>query len=76
MLGSSKLPYGTLAFGTEGIRDAINGFDDACVILMIVDYHHLTTQLFPLNTVASQILRTNVSPLTCSMPTQKKAKPS
>ena len=32
MLGSSKLPYGTLASGTEGIRDAINGFDDACVI--------------------------------------------
>jgi len=29
VLGSSKLPYGTLAFGTEGIRDAINGFDDA-----------------------------------------------
>jgi serine/threonine-protein phosphatase 2B catalytic subunit len=32
VLGSSKLPYGTLASGTEGIRDAINGFDDACVI--------------------------------------------
>lgn len=27
--GSSKLPYGTLALGTEGIREAINGFDDA-----------------------------------------------
>ncbi|KAG6816350.1 hypothetical protein H0H87_006766 [Tephrocybe sp. NHM501043] len=27
--GSSKLPYGTLASGTEGIKDAINGFDDA-----------------------------------------------
>jgi hypothetical protein len=32
VLGSSKLPYGTLASGTEGIRDAINGFDDACVL--------------------------------------------
>ena len=31
VLGSSKLPYGTLASGTEGIRNAINGFDDACV---------------------------------------------
>ncbi|KAG5353428.1 hypothetical protein C0989_006946 [Termitomyces sp. Mn162] len=27
--GSSKLPYGMLASGTEGIKDAINGFDDA-----------------------------------------------
>ncbi|KAH7882324.1 Metallo-dependent phosphatase-like protein [Phlebopus sp. FC_14] len=27
--GSSKLPYGTLALGTEGIKDAISGFDDA-----------------------------------------------
>ncbi|KAF8804628.1 serine/threonine-protein phosphatase 2B catalytic subunit A1 [Phlegmacium glaucopus] len=29
VLGSSKLPYGTLASGTEGIREAIKGFDDA-----------------------------------------------
>lgn len=27
--GSSKLPYGTLASGAEGIKDAINTFDDA-----------------------------------------------
>ena len=27
--GSSKLPYGTLALGAEGIKDAIKGFDDA-----------------------------------------------
>ncbi|KAG8216348.1 serine/threonine-protein phosphatase 2B catalytic subunit [Butyriboletus roseoflavus] len=27
--GSGKLPYGTLALGTEGIKDAISGFDDA-----------------------------------------------
>ncbi|KAG6809694.1 3',5'-cyclic-nucleotide phosphodiesterase (PDEase) (3':5'-CNP) [Tricholoma furcatifolium] len=27
--GSNKLPYGTLASGTEGIREAIQGFDDA-----------------------------------------------
>jgi serine/threonine-protein phosphatase 2B catalytic subunit len=29
--GSTKLPYGTLAFGAEGIKDAISGFDDAYV---------------------------------------------
>ena len=29
--GSGKLPYGTLALGTEGIKDAISGFDDAYV---------------------------------------------
>jgi serine/threonine-protein phosphatase 2B catalytic subunit len=27
--GSSQLPYGTLASGTEGLKDAIAGFDDA-----------------------------------------------
>ncbi|KAF8880065.1 Metallo-dependent phosphatase-like protein [Infundibulicybe gibba] len=27
--GSSRLPYGTLASGSEGIKEAINGFDDA-----------------------------------------------
>ncbi|PPQ88534.1 hypothetical protein CVT25_009914 [Psilocybe cyanescens] len=27
--GSTKLPYGTLASGSEGIREAISGFDDA-----------------------------------------------
>jgi len=29
MSGSAKLPYGTLVLGTEGIKDAISGFDDA-----------------------------------------------
>lgn len=29
--GSGKLPYGTLASGTEGIKEAIQGFDDAYV---------------------------------------------
>lgn len=37
--GSNKLPYGTLASGTEGIRDAINGFEDALVL------HRLSTLL-------------------------------
>jgi serine/threonine-protein phosphatase 2B catalytic subunit len=31
--GSAKLPYGTLALGAEGIKDAINSFDDAYVAL-------------------------------------------
>ncbi|KAJ7710082.1 hypothetical protein B0H14DRAFT_3641407 [Mycena olivaceomarginata] len=29
ILGSSKLPYGSLAFGSDGIKNAITGFDDA-----------------------------------------------
>ena len=33
--GSNKLPYGTLASGGEGIREAISGFDDACVAFFI-----------------------------------------
>jgi hypothetical protein len=36
--GSTKLPYGTLALGAEGIKDAINTFDDACVRLILVVY--------------------------------------
>jgi serine/threonine-protein phosphatase 2B catalytic subunit len=31
--GSNKLPYGTLALGSEGIKDAITGFEDACVFI-------------------------------------------
>lgn len=31
--GSTKLPYGTLALGAEGIKEAITGFDDAYVTL-------------------------------------------
>ena len=32
--GSSRLPYGTLALGAEGIKNAIKSFDDACVELL------------------------------------------
>jgi serine/threonine-protein phosphatase 2B catalytic subunit len=28
--GSSRLPYGTLTLGAEGIKNAIKTFDDAC----------------------------------------------
>ena len=33
--GSSRLPYGTLALGAEGIKNAIKSFDDACVIFLL-----------------------------------------
>ncbi|KAJ7857914.1 Metallo-dependent phosphatase-like protein, partial [Mycena olivaceomarginata] len=29
--GLSKLPYGSLAFGLDGIKNDITGFDDACI---------------------------------------------
>ena len=32
--GSAELPYGTLVLSTEGIKDAISGFDDAYVPLL------------------------------------------
>ena len=70
VLGSSKLPYGTLASGTEGIRDAINGFDDACVIFDLSINLTLKISL----AVASQTLRMNVFLLTSSTLIQKKAK--
>ena len=72
VLGSSKLPYGTLASGTEGIRDAISGFDDACVILMMILDSSPDYQLSL--TVAGRILKTNVFLLTSSTPIQKKAR--
>ncbi len=31
----SKLPYGTLASGSEGIKNAIKGFEDACVSCLL-----------------------------------------
>ena len=33
MSGSGRLPYGTLASGADGIKEAISGFEDAYVIL-------------------------------------------
>jgi hypothetical protein len=42
--GSSRLPYGsdTLALGTEGVRNAIKSFDDACV-----PFPPLSSTLYP-----------------------------
>ena len=40
--GSARLPYGTLALGAEGIKEAITGFEDAYVVYTI---SILTTRL-------------------------------
>lgn len=53
ILGSSKLPYGTLASGTEGLKDAITGFDDACVILVNFDRQFILT--IKISLVQSQV---------------------
>jgi len=39
--GSGKLPYGTLVLGTEGIKDAISGFEDAYVPVLFFFLHSL-----------------------------------
>jgi hypothetical protein len=67
--GSNKLPYGTLALGSEGIKDAITGFEDAYVCIFDCPDIDLTI-LF--STGGSRISRTSVSRPNFS--TQKKAK--
>ena len=57
--GSSKLPYGTLASGSEGIKEAISGFDDAYVLHCFL----MEFALYPLPTAASRISRMNACPL-------------
>ena len=55
MSGSSKLPYGTLALGAEGIKDAIRGFDDAYALvffaIFIRTYVHDHTPLLDVNLI-------------------------
>ena len=34
--GSGKLPYGTLALGAEGIKEAITSFEDAYVFYYLM----------------------------------------
>jgi hypothetical protein len=67
--GSNKLPYGTLALGSEGIKDAITGFEDAYV--SILDLSNLQLTILFLKG-GNRILRTSVSHPTSSM--QKKAR--
>jgi serine/threonine-protein phosphatase 2B catalytic subunit len=43
MSGSNKLPYGTLALGAEGIKEAINNFEEAYVF--IPSLHHALAEL-------------------------------
>lgn len=71
--GSSKLPYGTLALGSEGIKDAITGFEDAYG----VSFNPTWTANLPYVSflAASRILKTNAYLLISSMLIQKKAKP-
>jgi hypothetical protein len=69
--GSNKLPYGTLALGSEGIKDAITGFEDAYVCVCTFDYPNTDLTASSL-TGGNRISRTNVSHPSCSM--QKKAK--
>ena len=67
--GSNKLPYGTLALGAEGIKDAINTFEDAYVVIQ-------PRSLGPSNKhclqAASQTLRMNGFHPNSSMPTPRK----
>lgn len=70
--GSSRLPYGTLASGAEGIKEAISSFDDACVSCSEIDF----CAPHPYYLGGNRILRMNVSHQSFSMPTQKKEGPS
>ena len=45
MSGTARLPYGTLALGAEGIKEAISGFDDAYVMTDVPHVLSLTTLL-------------------------------
>jgi hypothetical protein len=67
--GSNKLPYGTLALGSEGIKDAITGFEDAYVF--IFEHPRISFSLSFL-TGGNRISRTSVCRRTFS--TQKKAR--
>jgi hypothetical protein len=67
--GSNKLPYGTLALGSEGIKDAITGFEDAYVSTFILPNTDLTASFL---TDENRISRTSVSHPSYS--TQKKVK--
>ncbi len=69
--GSTKLPYGTLASGTEGIKEAIQGFDDAYVVF---ELRQKKVEPLTLELVANPISKTNVYPLSSSMLTLKRVK--
>ncbi|KAG2748647.1 hypothetical protein P692DRAFT_201854809 [Suillus brevipes Sb2] len=66
--GSSKLPYGTLALGTEGIKDAISGFEDARK--SDIENERLPPELFDAEEVAEFLeavpLFDSILPLRCN----------
>ena len=72
MSGSAKLPYGTLAMGAEGIKDAIKGFDDAYALFP--SFLHLTWCLTLTLVDVNRTLKTSDCPLTWLMRTRKRAK--
>lgn len=67
--GSNKLPYGTLALGSEGIKEAITGFEDAYVSTFALPSTDLTASSLA---DENRISRTSVSHPSYS--TQKKVK--
>jgi len=60
--GSNKLPYGTLALGSEGIREAINGFDDARK--SDIENERLPPELFDVTSEEGRALISNSAPTT------------
>jgi len=60
--GSTKLPYGTLASGAEGIKDAIAGFDDARK--SDIENERLPPELFDADSVEGRALLSGSQPST------------
>ncbi len=69
--GSNTLPYGTLASGSEGIKEAISSFDDALVFRYLHILHETDVPFLG----GSPILRTNVFLPTFMTLIQRKARP-
>ena len=67
MSGSAKLPYGTLVLGTDGVKDAISGFDDAYVSIRSFEYSSACPRLD-----ANPISKMNACPPNCLTPRKSK----
>ena len=57
--GSSRLPYGTLALGAEGIKNAIKTFDDAYALHPILFFSVHTGLTFMIMIDANRISKMN-----------------
>jgi serine/threonine-protein phosphatase 2B catalytic subunit len=64
--GSSKLPYGTLASGAEGIRESISGFEDARK--SDIENERLPPELFDADSEEGRALVNNSQPSTPAEP--------